>query len=104
MSIATITAAQRVEVRDATLTAALAMQRYTQSGATPRADEVTQATPLLNAAAAALTVAGASGLPTTSAVVASGVKVNAGTVTGTGNFATLTVVAGVITGITLSAS
>lgn len=43
-------------------------------------------------------------LASTVAPVVSGVKVNAGTVTGTGNFATITVVAGVITGIVLSAS
>jgi hypothetical protein len=144
MSIATITAAQRVEVRDACTSAALIMQKYAQSGTTPRADETALATPVLDAAAAALTVAGASGLPATSAVVAnggtvnvensagnldspatavvaagvltgvnlaatktivtSGVKVNAVSVTGTGNFATITVANGVITAIVLSAS
>jgi hypothetical protein len=40
----------------------------------------------------------------TSALVADGTKVNAGSVTGTGNFATFTVDNGVITAITLSAS
>lgn len=43
-------------------------------------------------------------LAATVAPVVSGVKVNAGTVSGTGNFATITVAAGVITGIVLSAS
>lgn len=43
-------------------------------------------------------------LPATVAPVTSGVKINAGTVTGTGNFATVTVAAGVVTGIVLSAS
>lgn len=43
-------------------------------------------------------------LPATVAGVSSGQKVNAGTVSGTGNFATFTVANGVITGITLSAS
>ena len=43
-------------------------------------------------------------LPATVAGVTSGVKINAGTVTGTGNFATITVANGVITGIVLSAS
>lgn len=38
------------------------------------------------------------------ATVTNGAKVNAGTVTGTGNFATFTVAAGAITGIVLSAS
>lgn len=144
MSIATITAAQRVELRDALLTGALAMQRFTQSATTPRADETAEVTPVLNDAATALTVAGASGLPATSAVVAngdsinvensagnldspatatvaasavtnvrlastktivtSGAKINAVSVTGTGNFATITVANGVITAIVLSAS
>lgn len=105
MSIATITPAQRVEVRDATLSAALAMQRYTQSGTTPRADEVAQADPILNAAAAALSVAGASGLPATSAVVANGGNVNvknsAGTVTKVG---VATVATSAITGVALAAT
>lgn len=144
MSIATITAAQRVEVRDECLRASLAMQRFAQSGTTPRADETAEVTPVLEAAAAALVVAGASGLPTTSAVIAngasvnvensagnldspatatvaagavtnvrlaatktivtSGVKIDAVSVTGTGNFATITVADGVITAIVLSAS
>jgi hypothetical protein len=76
MSIATITAAQRVEVRDECLRASLAMQRFAQSGTTPRTDETAEVTPVLEAAAAALVVAGASGLPATSAVVANGASVN----------------------------
>lgn len=144
MSIATITAAQRVEVRDACQSAALLMQRYTQSATTPRTDETAEATPVLAAAAAALVAAGATGLPATSVVVAngatvnvensagaldspatavvaagvltgvnlgstktiltSGTKINAVSVTGTGNFATPTIVNGVITAIVLSAS
>ena len=43
-------------------------------------------------------------LPTNVAPVVSGVKVNAVSVTGTGNFATITVTAGVISAIVLSAS
>lgn len=43
-------------------------------------------------------------LPATQAIVSNGVKVNAVSVTGTGNFATFTVVSGVITAIVLSAS
>lgn len=43
-------------------------------------------------------------LPATQAVVANGAKVNAVSVTGTGNFATFTVANGVITAIALSAS
>lgn len=40
--------------------------------------------------------------PATSVVVASGVKIPVGTVTGTGTFGTFTIVGGVITGIVLS--
>ncbi len=104
MSIATITAAQRVEVRDACLSAALAMQRFTQSATTPRADETAEAAPVLAAAASALEVAGATGLLSTQVTLSSGVKVNAVSVTGSGNFATPTIVAGAITGIVLSVS
>lgn len=105
MSIATITAAQRVEVRDATLSAALAMQRYTQSGTAPRADEVAQADPILNAAAAALVVAGASGLPATSAVVANGATVNVENSAGNLDSPATAVVSGaVITGVRLAAT
>lgn len=105
MSIATITPAQRVEVRDATLSAALAMQRYTQSGTTPRADEVAQADPILNAAAAALTVAGASGLPATSAVVANGATVNVENSAGNLDSPATAVVAGsAISGVRLAAT
>lgn len=43
-------------------------------------------------------------LPATQAVVSDGVKVDAMSVTGTGNFATFSVANGVITGIVLSAS
>lgn len=43
-------------------------------------------------------------IPATQALVSDGVKVNAVSVTGTGNFATFTVAGGVITGIVLSAS
>jgi hypothetical protein len=43
-------------------------------------------------------------LPANVAGVVSGVKVNAGAVSGSGNFATITVANGVITGIVLSAS
>lgn len=43
-------------------------------------------------------------LPETAALLVSGDKINAGTVTGTGNFATVTIANGVITGIVLSAS
>lgn len=105
MSIATITAAQRVEVRDATLTASLVMQKYSQSATTPRADEVALATPVLDAAAAALAVAGSTGIPSTSAVVANGSTVNvensAGNLDSPG---TVTVAASTVTNVRLAAA
>lgn len=74
-----------------------------------KADVVVQ-----NSAGAAITSAGVAAvalgvlsnvkLPATIAAVTNGAKVNAVAVTGTGNFATFTVAAGVITGIVLSAS
>lgn len=105
MSIATITAAQRVEVRDSCLSAALAMQRYTQSATTPRADETAEATPVLAAAAAALVVAGATGLPATSAVVANGATVNVENSAGNlDSPATATVAASAVTNVRLAAT
>lgn len=105
MSIATITAAQRVEVRDECLKAALAMQRFTQSGTTPRTDETAEVTPVLEAAAAALVVAGASGLPTTSAVVANGASVNVENSAGNlDSPATAVVTAGAVSGVRLAAT
>lgn len=105
MSIATITAAQRVELRDACLTAALAMQRFTQSATTPRTDETAEVTPVLNDAAAALTVAGASGLPATSAVVANGATINVENSAGNlDSPATATVAASAVTNVRLAAT
>lgn len=105
MSIATITAAQRVEVRDACLTAAHAMQRYAQSATTPRADETAEVTPLLDAAAAALVVAGSAGLPATSAVVANGATINVENSAGNlDSPATATVAASAVTNVRLAAT
>lgn len=105
MSIATITAAQRVEVRDATLTAALVMQKYTQSAATPSTAETALATPVLDAAAAALLVAGASGIPATSAIVANGATVNVENSAGNlDSPAVATVAAGAVTNVRLAAT
>lgn len=105
MSIATITAAQRVEVRDACLSAALIMQKYTQSATTPRTDETAQATPLLDSAAAALVVAGANGLPATSAVVANGGSVNVTNSAASKSVSgTAAVAASAITGVALPAT
>lgn len=59
MSIATITEAQRVEVRDECSRAALYMQRWAQNAKVPDATDVTESNTALNAAAAALAVAGA---------------------------------------------
>lgn len=145
MSFATITAAQRVAVRDTALQVSAITQPFAQNARTPTAAETALITSVLDKAAAALAVAGASGIPATSAVVANGAtvvvqnsagtavpgthtatvaasalsnvklaatvaavangaKVNAVSVTGTGNFATFTIAAGVITAIVLSAS
>lgn len=105
MSIATITAAQRVEARDAALAAALVMQRFTQSATTPRADETAEATPVLEAAAAALVVAGASGLPATSAVVANGTTINVENSAGNlDSPATATVAASAVTNVRLAST
>lgn len=102
MSIATITAAQRVELRDATLSAALAMQRFTQSATTPRADETTEIGPVLDAAQTALTVAGAA---STSAIVANGATVNVENSAGAlDSPATAVVAGGVLTGVNLAAT
>lgn len=103
MSIATITAAQRVEARDECLRAALALQRFAQSGTTPRTDETAEVTPILEAAAAALVVAGASGLAATSTVVTNGQDLTGVTPSGTyTDTVTFTVAGGVITAIVLS--
>lgn len=105
MSIATITAAQRVEVRDECLRVSLAMQRFAQSGTTPRTDETDEVTPVLEAAAAALVVAGASGLPATSAVLANGGTVNVENSAGNlDSPATATVAASAITNVRLAST
>lgn len=105
MSIATITAAQRVEVRDECLRASLAMQRFAQSGTTPRTDETAEITPVLEAAAAALVVAGASGLAATSAVVANGASINVENSAGNlDSPATATVADSAVTNVRLAAT
>lgn len=105
MSISTITAAQRAELRDSLLSAELVMQKYTQSATTPRTDETEEATPVLEAAAAALVVAGASGLPATSAVVANGGTVNVENSAGAlDSPATAVVAANVLTSVKLGST
>lgn len=54
MSITSITEAERIEIRDACLTAAQEMQQVVQSGATPRSDIAEAVQPSLQAAADAL--------------------------------------------------
>lgn len=105
MSTVSATPAQRITARDKCFIASDALQAVAQNSFTPSADEGAAIDVALVAAATALGALGASAaLPSTSFVLNSGVKVNAVAVTGTGNFATPTIVGGVITGIVLSAS
>lgn len=103
MSFATITAAQRLAVRDTALQTYAATQPFAQTQRVPTAAELALITPVLDKAAAALSVAGAGALPSTSVIVASGDIMKGVTVTGTGTSATFTVVAGKITAIALTA-
>lgn len=75
MSIATITAAQRVEMRDALLTAANVMQRFAQDARTPSAAEVAETDAVLDEASAVLIFAG-QGILATQVVVTNGDTVN----------------------------
>lgn len=104
MSIATITEAQRNAIRTAAVALEHRTQHYAQNAATPSAAAVTSFQPLADAMTSSLAVAGYNGTTTTQFILNSGVKVNAVAVTGTGNFATPTIVNGAITGIVLSAS
>lgn len=105
MTIEVATSAAQYEVRRRSVVAADLTQRFAE-----RADPITalQAVDIdtaLTALLAALAAAGFStAIPSTSTVLASGVKVPVGTVSGTGTFGTPTIVDGVITGIVLSAS
>lgn len=103
------TAAQLYAARNAGLNLAQVTQPYAQSDI-PLATEADAAARAVvksaadQAIAASQAIGGTAALPATQAVVTSGVKVNAVSVTGTGNFATFKVAGGVITGIVLSAS
>lgn len=104
MSIATITAAQRIEVRDECARAALYMQKWAQDAKTPGAADVTDSNVSLNAAAAALAVAGAAP-GGTFATVANGATVNVENSAGNlDSPATAVVAAGVLTGVNLAAT
>lgn len=105
MSFSTITAAQRLEIRDSVVQAAAATQPFAQNGLAPTAAELALITPVLDNCAAALTVAGSTGLPATSAVVS-----NAGSVavvnsaSADSHNATATVAAGALTNVKLAAT
>ena len=104
MSYATATPAQRLALRDHSLKLAVLTQPAAQ-----RADLFVGEETAVDAQAAlslaAFSAAGYSAvLPATQVTLSSGQKVNAVSVTGTGNFATFTIVAGAITAIVLSES
>ena len=104
MSIATITAAQRIEVRDECVRAGLYMQRWAQDAKTPTAADVTESNTPLNAAAAALAVAGASP-GATIANVSNGGTVNVENSAGAlDSNATAVVAGGVLTSVQLAAT
>lgn len=104
MSIATITAAQRIEVRDECTRAALYMQRWAQDAKTPTSADVTESAVSLNAAAAALAVAGAAP-GGTFATVSNGDSVNVENSAGAlDSPASAVVAAGVLTGVNLASS
>lgn len=104
MTIEVATAAQQLACLAKARIASHALQRFAE-----REDAITvaQAAPIdaaLTALAQALTAAGITGIPATSAIVANGVKLSGVTITGTGTFFTPTVANGVLTGGVLSAS
>lgn len=104
MTIATITEAQRETIRSTADALEQEAQKFAQDARVPGAAHITRFDGVANAAVAALAVAGYNGTLSTQFVLNSGVKVPATLVSGSGNFATPTIVAGVITGIVLSAS
>lgn len=105
MSFATATPAQRRKVRDEATKAMFAAQPFAQNAVTPTAAESTAVGTVLAGLSTALADVGVTpALPATQVTLSSGQKVNAVSVTGTGNFATFTIVGGAITAIVLSAS
>lgn len=109
MSYATLTAPQRAALVRACTRVAQSAHRATEDyrATNPVTDEhvldgeYVQIDALIADLATYMTAAD---VDAAAAVVVDGVKIDAGTVTGTGDFATFTVEDGVITGITLSAS
>lgn len=105
MSFQSITSAQRVEIRDSAVQVATTAQKFVQDARTPAADAQGAVNTALNAMAAALLVAGITGLPATSAVVANGgsvpVQNSAGAAIGT---ATATVAASTLGNVKLPAT
>lgn len=105
MSFQSITAAQRLEVRDSAVQVSTLTQKFAQDGKAPSTAEAALIAPALNAMAAALTVAGVTGLPTTSAIVVNAstvpVQNSAGAAIGTG---TVTVAASAVTNVKLPAT
>lgn len=103
MTTVSATPAQRITARDKCAIATKALWTVAQNSRTPSTAEGAVIDTALTAASTALSALGA-GLASTAFLLQSGTKVNAVSVTGTGNFATPTIVGGVITGIVLSAS
>lgn len=105
MSFSTITAAQRLEIRDSAVQVASVTQPFAQNGLAPTAAELALITPVLSNCAAALGVAGATGLPATQAIVANGntvaVRNSAGAASHNG---TAVVAGGAVTGVNLAAT
>lgn len=105
MSFATITAAQRVAVRDVALQVQAVTQPFAQNARPPTTYETAKITPVLDKAAAALAVAGASGIPSTSAIVANGATVSVRNSAGVAaHSGTAVVTTGTLTGINLPAT
>lgn len=96
MSLLTVTAAQRQALRDKASTLATLSQTYGESARTPTEEEAAIVQTAIDAMSDAIAViGGTSGY----ASVANGDTVPA---TGTGTTATMVVVAGVLTGVTLA--
>jgi len=102
MSFGTITAAQRLAVRDTALQSYAATQPFAQTQRVPTAAELALITPVLDKVAAALAVAGSIGIPATSAVVANSATIPLQTSAGvaSGNV-TATVAASVVSNVKL---
>lgn len=96
MSLLTVTAAQRQTLRDKAITLATLSQTYGESARTPTAEEAAIVQAAIDAMSDAIAVIGGT---SGHASVANGDTVPA---TGTGTTATMVVVAGVLTGVTLA--